>query len=269
MWVIVHSPFGKALQAIRDNETRARLRRHPGAALSLDRLRDLRTVHRARRHPVGAAQRADHARHPLLAVLRRDRVHDACSAASATSPARSSARSRSTISRPTRWRAREYWQLLLGVVLVVLVHGAADRHRRHDRAAVRQVHEEARDMALLQTIDLKKYFGETRAVDNVNLTHRGAASSSRWSAPTAPARPRSSTSSARYLRPDSGKIIFKGEDITQRLGDRARQGRHRAQLPARQPVRRPHRVRQRGAGDLLARGQDRATWRRSRISTAR
>ena len=24
MWVIVHSPFGKALQAIRDNETRAR-----------------------------------------------------------------------------------------------------------------------------------------------------------------------------------------------------------------------------------------------------
>jgi branched-chain amino acid transport system ATP-binding protein len=39
----------------------------------------------------------------------------------------------------------------------------------------------------------------------------------------------------------------------------ARQGRHRPQLPARQRVRRSHRVRQRGAGDLLARGQDRAS----------
>ena len=41
MWVIVHSPFGKALQAIRDNETRAELRRHPSAPLPLDRLRHL------------------------------------------------------------------------------------------------------------------------------------------------------------------------------------------------------------------------------------
>ena len=34
MWVIVHSPFGKALQAIRDNETRADFLGHPGSAAS-------------------------------------------------------------------------------------------------------------------------------------------------------------------------------------------------------------------------------------------
>jgi hypothetical protein len=32
-------------------------------------------------------------------------------------------------------------------------------------------------MALLQTVDLKRYFGETRAVDNVNLPSRSASSS--------------------------------------------------------------------------------------------
>jgi branched-chain amino acid transport system permease protein len=48
MWVIVHSPFGKALQAIRDNETRAAflgLRSAGSAGRS-----DLRNLHRACRH---------------------------------------------------------------------------------------------------------------------------------------------------------------------------------------------------------------------------
>jgi branched-chain amino acid transport system ATP-binding protein len=68
-------------------------------------------------------------------------------------------------------------------------------------------------MALLQTIDLKRYFGETRAVDNVNLTieerefvslvgPNGAGKTSLVNVVSA------------LLRPDSGKVIFKGVDIT-------------------------------------------------------
>ena len=45
MWVIVHSPFGKALQAIRDNETRAALPRISAIrALPLDRVRHFRAA---------------------------------------------------------------------------------------------------------------------------------------------------------------------------------------------------------------------------------
>jgi branched-chain amino acid transport system permease protein len=61
IWVITHSPFGKALQAIRDNETRARF---------------VRDLYGTCRDFVGSAQRSHHARHSLLALLRRDRVYD-------------------------------------------------------------------------------------------------------------------------------------------------------------------------------------------------
>jgi len=66
---------------------------------------------------------------------------------------------------------------------------------------------------LLQTIDLKKYFGDTRAVDNVNLTiaegefvslvgPNGAGKTSLCNVVSA------------FYAPDSGKILFKGEDVT-------------------------------------------------------
>ena len=69
-------------------------------------------------------------------------------------------------------------------------------------------------MALLQTVDLKRYFGETRAVDNVNLSieerefvslvgPNGAGKTSLINVVTA------------HLRPELGKILFRGEDITQ------------------------------------------------------
>ena len=68
-------------------------------------------------------------------------------------------------------------------------------------------------MALLQTIDLKRYFGDTRAVDNVNLSiaerefvslvgPNGAGKTSLINVISA------------LLRPDSGPIIFRGKDIT-------------------------------------------------------
>ena len=68
-------------------------------------------------------------------------------------------------------------------------------------------------MNILETVDLKKYFGDTRAVDNVNLTiaegefislvgPNGAGKTSLVNVVSA------------YLRPDSGKVVFRGEDVT-------------------------------------------------------
>jgi len=68
-------------------------------------------------------------------------------------------------------------------------------------------------MALLQTVNLKRYFGDTRAVDNVNLSiaerefvslvgPNGAGKTSLINVISA------------LLRPDSGQIIFRGKDIT-------------------------------------------------------
>jgi branched-chain amino acid transport system ATP-binding protein len=68
-------------------------------------------------------------------------------------------------------------------------------------------------MALLQTIDLKRYFGDTRAVDNVSLSvnegefvslvgPNGAGKTSLINVITA------------HLKAGSGKILFQGRDIT-------------------------------------------------------
>jgi len=68
-------------------------------------------------------------------------------------------------------------------------------------------------MNLLETANLKKYFGDTHAVDDVNLTiaegefvsvvgPNGAGKTSLCNVVSA------------YLAPDSGKIIFKGSDVT-------------------------------------------------------
>jgi branched-chain amino acid transport system ATP-binding protein len=68
-------------------------------------------------------------------------------------------------------------------------------------------------MGLLDTVSLRKHFGETRAVDNVTLSiedgeflslvgPNGAGKTSLVNVVTA------------YLRPDSGKVVFRGEDIT-------------------------------------------------------
>jgi branched-chain amino acid transport system ATP-binding protein len=69
-------------------------------------------------------------------------------------------------------------------------------------------------MALLETVDLKKYFGETRAVDDVSLSiaqgefislvgPNGAGKTSLCNVVSA------------YYAPDSGKILFNGVDVTQ------------------------------------------------------
>src|SRR5439155_15578695 len=68
-------------------------------------------------------------------------------------------------------------------------------------------------VALLQTIDLKRYFGETRAVDNVNLSIEEREFVSLVGPNGAGKTSLINVISAR-LAPESGKIIFKGEDIT-------------------------------------------------------
>ena len=58
------------------------------------------------------------------------------------------------------------------------------------------------------------------------------------------------------IRADSGRIVFQGADITRASVHQKIARRHRAELPARQPLRPAQRARQRRAGHLLARGQD-------------
>jgi branched-chain amino acid transport system ATP-binding protein len=68
-------------------------------------------------------------------------------------------------------------------------------------------------MSLLQTIELKKYFGETRAVDNVNLTIEEGEFVS-LVGPNGAGKTSLCNVVSAYLRPDSGKIVFRGEDVT-------------------------------------------------------
>ena len=68
-------------------------------------------------------------------------------------------------------------------------------------------------MALLQTIDLKRYFGETRAVDNVNLSIEEREFVS-LVGPNGAGKTSLINVISALLAPQSGKILFKGEDIT-------------------------------------------------------
>jgi branched-chain amino acid transport system ATP-binding protein len=68
-------------------------------------------------------------------------------------------------------------------------------------------------MALLQTIDLKRCFGETRAVDNVNLSIEARELVS-LVGPNGAGKTSLINVISALLRPDSGRILFNGEDIT-------------------------------------------------------
>ena len=68
-------------------------------------------------------------------------------------------------------------------------------------------------MALLQTVDLKRYFGETRAVDNVNLSIEEREFVS-LVGPNGAGKTSLINVISALLQVESGKIIFKGEDIT-------------------------------------------------------
>ena len=107
-------------------------------------------------------------------------------------------------------------------------------------------------MILLQTIDLRKQFGETKACDGVNfVVHKGEFLSlvgSNGAGKTSLVNLISA-----QLTPDSGRILFEDKDITfAPVHERIKAG-NRAQLPDRQSVRRAVRIRQCGIVHLLAR----------------
>ena len=68
-------------------------------------------------------------------------------------------------------------------------------------------------MEILQTVNLKKYFGDTRAVDNVNLTIQEGEFIS-LVGPNGAGKTSFVNVVSALFPPDSGKILFKGEDIT-------------------------------------------------------
>ncbi len=68
-------------------------------------------------------------------------------------------------------------------------------------------------MNILETIDLKRYFGETRAVDNVNLTIAEGEFIS-LVGPNGAGKTSFINVVSAYLRPDSGKVVFRGVDVT-------------------------------------------------------
>jgi branched-chain amino acid transport system ATP-binding protein len=68
-------------------------------------------------------------------------------------------------------------------------------------------------MSLLETIHLKKYFGETRAVDNVSLTIAQGEFVS-LVGPNGAGKTTLVNVISAYLPADSGRILFKGEDVS-------------------------------------------------------
>ena len=68
-------------------------------------------------------------------------------------------------------------------------------------------------MPLLQTIDLKRYFGDTRAVDNVNLTIEEGEFVS-LVGPNGAGKTSLINVISALLQSESGKILFQGQDIT-------------------------------------------------------
>jgi branched-chain amino acid transport system ATP-binding protein len=68
-------------------------------------------------------------------------------------------------------------------------------------------------MEILKTVNLKKYFGDTRAVDDVNLTIQEGEFIS-LVGPNGAGKTSLVNVVSAYLRPDSGKVIFKGVDVT-------------------------------------------------------
>jgi branched-chain amino acid transport system ATP-binding protein len=68
-------------------------------------------------------------------------------------------------------------------------------------------------MSLLQTVNLKKYFGDTRAVDNVTLTIEEGEFIS-LVGPNGAGKTSLCNVVSAHLRQDSGQIVFKGADVS-------------------------------------------------------
>ena len=142
----------------------------------------------------------------------------------------------------------------------------AARHRRSDRAAVVG----AQAMPERCSVEnISKRFGGLLAVDKASFTvdagqHHGADRAERRGQDHAVRR-----SSRASSRPEPGRIVFDGSDITGLPPHRICAARHRAHLPDRAAVRRAHRAREHRGRRLSApRADRRMRWPRRTRSRA-
>ena len=213
MWVIVHSPFGKALQAIRDNETRAaflglRIRRFRWVAFLISGtftgLAGILWV------PLNGLTTPEVLYWPFSGEI----VFTALLGGFRNFTGPIVGGIVFTYLKTYAVATTEYWQLLLGVVLVLHGHAAADRNRGRDLGARRQAAAEGEVLViLLQTVDLSKQFGETRACDSVNFIVNKGEFLSLVGSNGAGKTSLVNLISA-HLKPDSGQILFEDNDIT-------------------------------------------------------
>ena len=264
MWVIVHSPFGKALQAIRDNETRAsfvgiRVRRYRWIAFVISGC--FTGLAGALWVPLNGLTTPEILYWPFsgeivfMTVLGGFRTF--------TGPIVGAIAF--NYLKVYAVASSQYWQLVLGCVLVVLVMvlptgivGTLARLGRQAQEALtwlscRPSTSSATSARRAPSTTSTSRIEEREFVSLVGPN--GAGKTSLINVISA------------LLAPEFGQDHLQGRGHHAPVRDRARQGRHRPQLPARQRVRRSHHLRQRGAGDLLARGQDRASGQRSPTST--
>ena len=256
MWVIVHSPFGKALQAIRDNETRAaflgmRIRRFRWMAflisgtftglagilwVPLNGLTTPEVLYWPFSGEIVFTALLGGFRNftgPIVGGIALHLSQELCGG------------DHRVLATSARRRSRAHG------------HAPADRDRGRNIGVGRQAATEGETFViLLQTIDLSKQFGETRACDGVNFIVNKGEFLSLVGSNGAGKTSLVNLISA-HLAPDSGQILFEGKDITFTPMLRTDQGGNCPQLPDRQSVRRTIRVRQCRAFDLLARRQDR------------
>ena len=241
MWVIVHSPFGKALQAIRDNETRAEFVGVQVLALPAGRLPGLGHLHRARGRALGAAQRPHHPGHPPLDVLGRDRLLHRAGRLPDLRRAPSSAPSSSTTSRTYRGRVHRVLAARAGR----RAGGpGAGRCPPASWAAVGRLgcrggggrrHEPARDPPARQVLR-RDARGGPRRTSRVNEGEVLALIGSNGAGKTTLGEPHQRPDPA----PTSGTIVFQGADITRASVHEKIARRDRAELPAREPLRPAH-----------------------------
>jgi len=191
MWVIVHSPFGKALQAIRDNETRASF-----VGISVRRYRWIAFVISGAFTglagtlwvPLNGLTTPDVLYWPFSGEIVFMSVlggfphvrwaHRRCGGLQ-------------TISRPPRSRARNTGSCCSA--WCSWPWSCSCRPGSWGRRRGLSAGSRGDAMSLLETIHLKKYFGDTHAVDDVNLAIEEGEFVS-LVVPTVPARPRSATS---------------------------------------------------------------------------
>jgi branched-chain amino acid transport system ATP-binding protein len=213
MWVIVHSPFGKALQAIRDNETRAEF-----VGVQVRHYRWVAFVVSGTYTGLAGALWV-----PLNGLTTPDILHWTFSGeivfftvlggfGTFTGPIVGAIVFNYLKTFAVGYTV--YWQMFLGVVLVTLVlalptgiMGMVGRLLQGRRKAPRV-------MSLLQTVQLTKYFGDTHAVDHVDFSVREgevlALIGSNGAGKTTLVNVISG-----LIEPDSGSIRFLEADVTQ------------------------------------------------------